>query len=67
MGAEGQLYGRPDAAKAPFTVWMFFSMLMGISPFRTERIALDPIRASWPCRLARRVHRSNLIRSLKIR
>jgi len=31
-------------AKKSFTVWMFFSMLMGISPFRTDRIALDPIR-----------------------
>src|SRR4051795_11574797 len=34
---------RPIAAKKSFTVWMFVSILMGISPFRSDRIALDPI------------------------
>ena len=35
---RASLSPRPIAAKKSFTVWMFFSMLMRISPFRTDRI-----------------------------
>src|SRR3954447_13090724 len=41
--SRASLSPRPIAAKKSFTVWMFVSILMGISPFRSDRIALDPI------------------------